>query len=86
MQHPTAEDIIICSGSSIYLKDIVYYIFDKLSIDCSKLVLEKSLFRPVDIEDIYGDNSKAKNVIGWNYDLDFYKVIDLIIEEEIANN
>lgn len=85
MQHPVAEDIAICSGKSILLKDIIHYIFDKLDIDYSKLILEKNLFRPVDIEDIYGDNAKAKNIIGWNYDLDFYKVLDLIIEEEIIN-
>src|SRR5579875_541941 len=78
MQHSTPEDITICSGSSIFLKDIIEYIFDKLNIDNSKLILEESLFRPVDIEDMYGDNSKAKNIIGWSYDLNFYQVLDII--------
>jgi len=85
MQHSTPEDITICSGSSIFLKDIIEYIFDKLNIDNSKLILEESLFRPVDIEDMYGDNSKAKNIIGWSYDLNFYQVLDIILEEEIVN-
>ena len=85
MQHESPEDIEICSGSSIYLRDILYYIFDKLQIDRSRIVEDSRLFRPTDIEDIYGDNSKAKNVIGWDYNLSFYNVLDIIIDEEIRN-
>jgi GDPmannose 4,6-dehydratase len=85
LQHHTAEDITICSGKSIFLKDIIYYIFDKLSVSYTKLEIDKTLFRPVDIEDMYGDNTKAKNVIGWDYHWDFFKALDLILEEELLN-
>jgi GDPmannose 4,6-dehydratase len=85
LQHHTAEDITICSGKSIFLKDIIYYIFDKLSVSYTKLEIDKTLFRPVDIEDMYGDNTKAKNIIGWDYHWDFFKALDLILEEELLN-
>lgn len=85
LQHPTAEDITICSGKSIYLRDIIYYVFEKLNIPKSKMMVDEKLFRPVDIEDMFGDNSKAKNVIGWNYDLDFFTVLDIMIAEELKN-
>ncbi len=85
LQHHTAEDITICSGKSVLLKDIVYYIFEKLKIDKSKLQIDTNLYRPVDIEDMYGDNTKAKKIIGWEYNLDFFEVLDLIVEEEIKN-
>ncbi len=83
MQQNVPKDFIICSGTSIGLRDIVAHIFKKLDLNIEEqLEIDKSLYRPVDIEDIYGDNSDAKTLLNWNYDLDFMKVLDLLIEEE----
>lgn len=85
LQHTTAEDITICSGQSIYLRDIINHVFESLKISKHKLIIDEKLFRPVDIEDMYGDNSKAKNLIGWNYTKNFFDVLDLLLEEELRN-
>lgn len=85
LQAPCADDFIICSGKSVLLRDIVEYIFDKLKID-KKLILEDpNLFRPNEIEEIYGDNAKAKKNLAWDYDYSFFDVLDLLLEEEILN-
>ncbi len=86
MQHHTAEDITICSGKSIYLREIIIHIFKNLGISEDKLIIDPTLFRPVDIEDMYGDNTKAKVIIGWQYDKSFFNVLDLILEEELRLN
>ncbi len=85
VQSPEPDDYIICSGMSISLRSIVEYVFNKLHISLDKLVIDKGLFRPAEIKDIYGDNSKAKNKLGWKYELDFYQVIDILIAEEQKN-
>jgi len=84
LQSPQPTDYIICSGSSISLDRIVEYIFDRLNISTDKVVVDPSLVRPSEIQDIYGDNSKARNELGWNYDMDFFEVLDLLIDEEIG--
>ena len=83
LQQTEADDYIICSGKSLSLREIIYYIFDKLKIDRNRLVVDENLYRPVDIEDIYGDDSKVKKLLGWNYNLDFFNVLDILLEEEI---
>lgn len=85
LQHDKADDFIICSGQSVLLRDIVNYVFDKLEIDKNLIIDDKSLYRPNEIENIYGDNSKAKNILNWEYNYNFYEVLDILIEEE-ANN
>lgn len=85
LQHPKADDYIICSGTSIYLRDIVNYVFDYLSISISNLVEDQTLFRPTDIVNIYGDNSKAKTLLNWEYNKSFFEVLDILIEEESKN-
>jgi GDPmannose 4,6-dehydratase len=83
LQHSTPNDYSVCSGNSVSLREIIYYIFKKLKIPHNKLKIDEALFRPVDIENIYGDNSKAKKILGWNYDMNFFQVLDILIEEEM---
>jgi len=82
LQQNEPEDFIICSGKSVLLKDIVHYILNKLDINHDRLIIDVDLYRPTDIEDIYGDNSKAKSLLNWNYDYNTFEVLDLLIEEE----
>jgi GDPmannose 4,6-dehydratase len=85
LQQDKSDDYLICSGESLYLRDIIFHVFNQLNIPKSKLLEDPNLFRPTDIIDIYGDNTKAKQKLGWNYNKSFYDVLDLLIEEESLN-
>lgn len=82
LQQDKADDYIICSGRSIYLREIIMYVFDYLNIPENKLIEDPDLFRPTEIEDIFGDNSKAKSLLNWDYNKSFFDVLDVLIEEE----
>jgi GDPmannose 4,6-dehydratase len=83
LQAERPDDFIICSGESIFLRDIVEYIFDKFEIDKNLIIENKDFFRPNEILDIYGDNFKAKNDLNWQYNYSFFDVLDILIEEEM---
>ncbi len=83
MQHEKPDDYIISSGCSLTIREIIYYIFDKLEIGRDKIVTNDAFFRPNEIEDIYGDASKAKEQLGWDYEMDFFEVLDILIDDEI---
>lgn len=85
LQNDSAKDYVICSGKSIYLRDIVNYVFDKLKIDRNKIEVDRKLFRPNEIQNIYGNNEKAKRELGWEYNKNFFEVLDILIEEELHN-
>jgi GDPmannose 4,6-dehydratase len=85
MQQNTPSDYIICSGKSISLREIIYYVFDKLKIDKELCVVKKEYYRPTDIEDIYGTNEKAKKELDWDYNLTFFEVLDILLKEELEN-
>lgn len=82
LQQEKADDYLICSGNSICLRDIIYYVFDYLSLSREKLIEDSALFRPTDIQDIYGDNTKAKSMLNWEYNRSFFDVLTMLIEEE----
>lgn len=85
LQQTQPGDYFICSGASVYLREIVEYVFDRLNIPTSKIVIDPAFYRPVEIMDLYGDNRTAKAELGWNYSLSFFEVLDLLIEEEKNN-
>lgn len=85
LQYHKADDYIICSGTSVSLREIIYHVFDRLSISHDKVKSDSSLFRPTDIEDIYGDNVKAKSRLSWSYNYNFFEILDKLLEEELRN-
>ena len=85
MQHSSPDHYILASGKSVSLKDVVFYIFDKLNISRDKVVVNTDLYRPNEIMDIYGDSSKAKKFLNWEYETSFFDVLDIIIDESIEN-
>ncbi len=85
LQQEEPKDFIICSGKSVSLREIIEYVFEKLEIDKSKIVTDKSFFRPNDIKNIYGDNKTAKKELGWENKKTFFETLDVLIEEESDN-
>jgi GDPmannose 4,6-dehydratase len=83
LQQEEPEDFIICSGEAHSLEEFVKEVFKKLDLDFERFVkIDKSLYRPVDLEIIYGDNSKAKELLGWQYDTKFEELIRVLVKDE----
>lgn len=75
-------DYIICSGESILLRDIILHVFHYLGISESRLIVDPEFYRPADIEDIYGNNQRICEKLGWEYQDSFYDVLEKLIQEE----
>ncbi len=86
LQLDKPDDYIICSGRSISLRSIIEHVFERLGISKKALIVDKQLYRPTEIVDIYGNNEKAKTKLKWKYNLDFFDVLDNLLEEEAAEH
>lgn len=84
MQQPKADNYLICTGKSVSLSYIVEYIFNKLDIPTSKIIVDKSLFRPSEIKDIYGSTEHINKNLNWHYDLTINELLDILLEEEMS--
>lgn len=86
MNHHEPGNYLVCSGKSISLRKIIEHVFEKLGIDLGRMMIDPALYRPSEIEDLYGDNTDIQTILNWNYNKDFTDVLDLLIEEESANS
>ena len=83
MQYEKAEDFLICSGTAVELKVIVQEIFTQLELPFEKYIsVDNSLFRPVDLKIIYGDNTKSKMLLKWDYQMSYQLLIEKLISDE----
>jgi GDPmannose 4,6-dehydratase len=84
LQQDAPDDYVICSNRSISLRSIIEHVFCYLNISPDRLIISEALHRPTEIQDIYGDNTKAKNELGWTYHFSFYDVLSGLIDEELG--
>lgn len=83
LQQNEPGDFLICSGNVMSLHDLLKLVFDNLGLDISQHVKQDtSLLRPNDLEIIYGDNTKAKSLLGWDYHMSNKELIDQLINDE----
>ncbi len=83
MQQDRMEDYLICSGNPTSLHDFVQGVFNQLGLDMKQHVrTDSSLLRSLDLEIIYGDNTKAKKELGWKYERTTESLIQKLISDE----
>jgi GDPmannose 4,6-dehydratase len=83
LQQDNFKEYLICSGQVTSLSKIAEDVFEKLELDFNTHVqIEKTLMRNLELDIIYGDNSKAKNELGWSYDVSLDQLIITLIEDE----
>jgi GDPmannose 4,6-dehydratase len=77
-------DYVICTGEAHTLQEFIDKVFINLDLDPKKYVqFDEKLYRPVELEIIYGNNTKAKTQLGWQYNMTFDELIKQLIEDEI---
>ena len=77
-------DYAICSGEAHTLQNFIEKVFIQLDLDPKKYVkFDENLYRPVELEIIYGTSKKAKNELKWQYSISFDELIQKLIEDEI---
>ena len=85
LQANSAEDFFICSGKVTSLQTLIERILAKLGIDYENTIqIDQELYRPVDLGSSYGDNTKAKLILGWDYEMDINQLIDQLITDETS--
>jgi GDPmannose 4,6-dehydratase len=83
LQNDNPEDFMICSGNVMSLDNLIDEVMSQLELDKEKYIyVDEKLFRPVDLEEIYGDNTKAKKVLQWDYNLSNSELVTSLIEDE----
>lgn len=87
LEHDKPEDFVIATGKAISLENFVKTAFEHLNLDYKKHIeIDKSLFRPHELNYIKGNPEKAKKELGWVPAYFVDDVIKAMIEFEMNKN
>jgi len=77
-------DYVICTGEAHTLQEFIKKVFISLDLDPARHVqFDEKLYRPVELEVIYGNPGKAKTNLNWEYDISFDELIKKLIDDEM---
>ena len=83
LQQDSPDDFLICTGESVSLREIVEHIFTRVGASLDSINIDQSLYRPNEIADIYGDPSRARDVLHWESKHNAFGTMDLIVDETL---
>jgi GDPmannose 4,6-dehydratase len=84
LQQPQADDYVIATGISHSVKDLVEVAFGHAGLEWQQYVrVDPGLLRPAEVDHLIGDASKAKRVLGWQPNVTFEALIQMMVDEDI---
>jgi len=84
LQHPTADDYVVATNESHSVEDFVREAFEAVGLNWKKHVkIDKRFMRPIDVNLLQGDYSKARKKLGWKPEVRFKKLVRIMVEEDL---
>lgn len=85
LQQDKPSDYVIATGKSHSVKDFVKEAFNVVNIRDweNYIVIDKKFVRPVDINELRGDASKAKRVLKWKPRVGFRQLVKMMVDSDL---
>ena len=84
LQHDKPDDFVIATGETHTVKEFCEKAFDEVGLDWQEHVkIDKRFLRPVDVNFLCGDYSKARKRLGWKPRVKFDKLVKIMVHEDL---
>lgn len=84
LQSDRPDDYIIATGKSHSVRDFLDVAFSYVGLDYKKhVVIDPRFIRPVDVNILRGDSSKAQRELGWEYNISFEELVHEMVEADL---
>ena len=85
LQQESADDYVIATGESHSVKDLVELAFGHVGLDWERYVrLDPRFLRPAEVDQLTGDSSKARRVLGWRPEVDFPGLVRMMVDADLS--
>lgn len=79
------DDYVICTGETHSVREFLDIAFREVGIEVWSpyVVIDPEFYRPAEVDYLRGDNSKAKNVLGWEPEYSFEHLVSEMVEHDL---
>jgi len=87
LQRDTPDDYVIATGQSHSVRELIEIAFAHAGLKWEKHVrVDPALLRPAEVEHLLGDASKAKAELGWTPDVDFKRLVQMMVDADLERH
>lgn len=84
LQQEKPDDYVIATGKTHSVKEFVELAFSYVGLEWRKyVVVDKTYYRPLDVDNLVGDASKAQAKLNWRARTSFEELIKIMLESDI---
>ena len=84
LQQKKPDDFVIASGKSHSVEDFAKLAFEHAGLDYKNYIkTDKKLLRPAEVENLIGNPSKARKVLGWEPTVTFEELVKTMVDADI---
>jgi len=84
LQQDTPEDFVVATGQTHSVERLLNVAFGSVDLDWKQYTVQDERFmRPAEVDLLVGDPSKAKKILGWEPQVSFEQLIQMMVEADI---
>ncbi len=84
LRHDKPDDFVIATGVMHTVRQLVEMAFGHVGLDWQKHVeLDPALLRPAEVDLLCGDASKATRELGWKVEIDFERLVKMMVDADL---
>lgn len=84
LQQDAPEDFVIATGEQHSVRELLACAFGYLGLDYEDYVeIDPRFLRPADVYELVGDASKARTRLGWEPEVDFQQLVEMMVEHDL---
>jgi GDPmannose 4,6-dehydratase len=84
LQQDEPDDYVVATGETHTVREFCEIAFDRVGLDWEKhVVVDQRFVRPAEVELLLGDPSKAKSKLGWEPQVTFTGLVEMMVDADM---
>lgn len=84
LQQPEPDDFVVASGEAHTVREFCELAFGEVNLDYQKFVVtDERFYRPAEVDQLVGDASKARSVLGWKPEYTFETLVKEMVQADL---
>jgi GDPmannose 4,6-dehydratase len=84
LQHDEPDDFVVATGEMHTVLEFVELAFSMVGLDWEQyVVIDQRYFRPTEVDELCGDASKARQVLGWEPTTQFPELVRIMLASDM---
>jgi GDPmannose 4,6-dehydratase len=84
VNRPAPDDYVVATGGTHSVRELCEVAFAAAGLRYEDhVVVDPALIRPAEVDLLVGDATKAREVLGWKCEVDFYQLVEMMVAADL---